>query len=155
MIEGRDQGTYSSNSYPRDLVMRINALPKGTSASTWLRTRDLSVTGPLLYRLIYHASYFCVVICIYRSFEVYFLIPFLQDCKSGEEDEEGCYDEYGCHVREFYCEASYRCLDRFRRCDGTVDCPGGDDEKACGLTTCFSDEFRCAGGEPKLYVSIL
>ena len=29
-------------SSPRDLVMRINALPKGTSASTWFRTR---VTG--------------------------------------------------------------------------------------------------------------
>ena len=28
--------------------MRINALPKGTSAPTWFRTRDLQVTIPLV-----------------------------------------------------------------------------------------------------------
>ena len=33
----------------RDLAMKINALPKGTSALTWFRTRDLLDTRPLLY----------------------------------------------------------------------------------------------------------
>ena len=55
--------TYDFKSYPKDLVMGINALPNGTSASTWFRTRDLPVKRPLRYT---NEPW----VCIYKRFIV-------------------------------------------------------------------------------------
>ena len=50
MLVSKQRTDMTALSPPRDLVMRIKALPKGTSALTnWFWTQDLPVTRPLLY----------------------------------------------------------------------------------------------------------
>ena len=71
MLISKQPGGLRLKSYPSDLVLGINALPKVTSASTWFRTRDLPVTRPTLYRLSYHASmHDWLVTIVWISFEI-------------------------------------------------------------------------------------
>ena len=51
----------------------------------------------------------------------------IEDCPSGE-DEENC--NSGCQFHEFEC-GNNRCLPLFFRCDGEIDCAGGEDEASC------------------------
>ncbi len=42
----------------------------------------------------------------------------------------------------FKCQNAY-CIHVYRLCDGTVDCPQGDDEKECALSGCPEGFFKC------------
>ncbi|XP_060643210.2 suppressor of tumorigenicity 14 protein [Anolis sagrei] len=51
---------------------------------------------------------------------------------------------------KFTC-SSGRCIDKSRRCDGWLDCPGGGDEKDCN---CTEKQLRCRNGwcKPKYWL---
>ncbi|KAB7505772.1 Very low-density lipoprotein receptor [Armadillidium nasatum] len=54
---------------------------------------------------------------------------------------------YTCMLSQFKCQASNEtsafCIPKKRHCDGTPDCPGGEDEKDCVPRTCPADWFKC------------
>nr|XP_054753960.1 uncharacterized protein LOC129259723 [Lytechinus pictus] len=53
-------------------------------------------------------------------------------------------DDFQCSSSTFKCPHSY-CIPLRRRCDGTRDCPTGEDEIGCDNYTCPSGSYRCHG----------
>ena len=64
---------------------------------------------------------------------------FVQKCQSFKKKEMKC-DEGG-HL----CNDKETCIRKWWMCDGTKDCPNGDDEskEICTYFTCNDSEFRC------------
>merc|ERR1712244_69438 len=45
--------------------------------------------------------------------------------------------------RDFFKDQTGECIPTAWRCDGTKDCPEGDDEEFCGVFTCTDEEYTC------------
>lgn len=70
-----------------------------------------------------------------------------QNCTPGRDDNDSVCDndDYGANAK-FQCISDRTiCLPAAAKCNGTADCPGGEDEVGC--EGCSVDEFRCTSGE--------
>ncbi|XP_070555853.1 very low-density lipoprotein receptor-like [Ptychodera flava] len=68
-----------------------------------------------------------------------------QDCPDGE-DQMNC-GNIDCTADYLWQCADTVCIQKDRRCDGTIHCPDGSDEIGCDETQCKKDEFKCNSGQ--------
>ncbi|XP_050099574.1 putative vitellogenin receptor isoform X1 [Anopheles aquasalis] len=68
-----------------------------------------------------------------------------ESCSHHEQQDTICAHPDKANASLFYCTRSSHCFDASARCNGTAECPHGEDETDC--PGCAHQEFACANGQ--------